>query len=76
VSEDLYASLVPMKILVPYRQGQLISLFHERAIVDHVEHLAEGVALEGRVPERLAPRFKAYVPKPKRAATRRASRQE
>jgi GTP-binding protein HflX len=66
VSDNLYANLVPMKIVVPYRQGQLISLFHEQAIVDHVEHQAEGVALEGRVPERLAARFKAYVPKARR----------
>jgi GTPase len=72
VSESLYANLVPMKIVVPYKQGQLISLFHEQAIVDHVEHQAEGVALEGRVPERLAPRFKAFVPKAKRAAKTRA----
>jgi len=76
VSDNLYANLVPLKIVVPYRQGQLISLFHEQAIVDHVEHLAEGVALEGRLPERLAPRFKAYVPKPKRAARKRASPRE
>jgi GTP-binding protein HflX len=75
VSQDLYANLVPMKLLVPYKQGQLISLFHEQAIVDSVEHQAEGVALEGRVPERLAPRFKAYVPKPKRAAKTGVRRQ-
>jgi GTP-binding protein HflX len=75
VSQDLYANLVPMKLLVPYKQGQLISLFHEQAIVDSVEHQAEGVALEGRVPERLAPRFKAYVPKPKRAAKTGVPRQ-
>ena len=75
VSQDLYANLVPMKLLVPYKQGQLISLFHEQAIVDSVEHQAEGVALEGRVPERLAPRFKAYVPKRKRAAKTGVRRQ-
>ena len=70
VSENLYANLVPMKIVVPYRLGQLISLFHEQAIVDHVEHQAEGVALEGRVPERLAARFKPYVPKARRSTRR------
>jgi GTPase len=75
-SEALYANLVPMKIVVPYRQGQLISLFHEQAIVDRVEHTADGVTLEGRVPERLAARFQAYVPKPKRVAKRRASQPE
>ena len=76
VSENLYANLVPMKIVVPYGQGQLISLFHEQAIVDRVEHQSEGVALEGRVPERLAARFKPYVPRPRRAAKRSAPLKE
>jgi GTP-binding protein HflX len=70
VSAELYADLVPMKIVVPYKDGQLISLFHEQAVVEHVEHLADGVTLEGRVPSRLVPRFKAYIPKAK-AATKR-----
>ena len=52
--------------------GQLISMFHEQAIVDHVEHRADGVVLEGRVPERLVPRFQAFVPKPRRASKTRA----
>jgi GTP-binding protein HflX len=72
VADDLYADLVPLRIVVPYENGQLISLFHEQAVVDRVEHLAEGVVLEGRLPARLAPRFKAFVPKPKRAAVQRA----
>jgi len=76
VSESLYANLVPMKIVVPYGQGQLISLFHEQAIVDHVEHQAEGVALEGRLPERLAAQFKAYVPRARRAPRRAAAPKE
>jgi GTP-binding protein HflX len=72
VSESLYANLVPMKIMVPYSQGQLISLFHEQAIVDRVEHQSEGVTLEGRVPERLAARFRPFVPKARRTAKKSA----
>jgi GTP-binding protein HflX len=72
VSEQLYSNLVPMRIKVPYKHGQLISLFHEQAVVDHVEHREDGVELEGRVPERLAPRFKSFVPKPRRVAAKRA----
>ena len=72
VATDLYADLVPMRILVPHENGQLISLFHEQAVVDSVEHLAEGVLLAGRLPARLAPRFQAFVPKPKRRAAQRA----
>ncbi len=73
VGDELYSSLVPIKVLIPYRYGQLISLFHEQAVVEHVDHRADGVELEGRVPERVVARFKAFVPKPKRTAAKRVS---
>ena len=53
VSAELYAHLVPIKIMVPYTDGHIISLFHEQALVEHVEHTGGGVELEGRVPERV-----------------------
>ncbi len=71
---ELYAALVPLKLVIPYKEGQLISLFHEQAIVEHVEHAEDGVHLQGRVPERLAPRFKPFAAKAKRPAARRASK--
>ncbi|MCC6192402.1 MAG: GTPase HflX [Anaerolineales bacterium] len=73
VSAELYSNLVPLKIKVPYKNGQLISLFHEQAVVDHVEHCEDGVELEGRIPERLAPRFRPFVPRARRAAATRAA---
>jgi GTP-binding protein HflX len=72
VGDELYSALVPIKVVIPYRFGQLISLFHEQAVVEHVEHRPEGVELEGRVPERVVNRFKAFAPKPKRATAKRA----
>ena len=66
VSAELYANLVPIKVLVPYTDGHIISLFHEQALVERVEHQEDGVELEGRVPERVAPRFKPYVPRARR----------
>jgi GTP-binding protein HflX len=71
VEAVLYAQLAPMKVLIPYKFGQLISLFHEQGIVEHTEHLEEGVRLEGRVPERVAGRFKPYLTRTKRAARQR-----
>jgi GTPase len=68
VEAELYAHLVPTKVLIPYEFGQMISLFHEQGIVEHVEHLEEGVRLEGRVPERVAGRFKPYLAKARRTA--------
>jgi GTPase len=73
VGTELYSALVPIKVLIPFRYGQLISLFHEQAVVEHVEHRADGVELEGRVPERVLARFKPFVPKPKRSAAKRAA---
>ena len=67
VEAELYAALVPVRLVIPYKQGQLISLFHEQAVVEHVEHAEDGVHLQGRVPERLVSRFKPYTEKPKRA---------
>ena len=76
VGAELYSNLVPMQVLIPYRQGQLISLFHEQAIVDLAEHRPEGVELHGRVPDRLAPRFKGYGLKVRRPAARRTRADE
>jgi GTP-binding protein HflX len=66
VAEELYSNLVALKLKIPFKQGQLISLFHEQAIVDHVGHESDGVELHGRVPERVAGRFRPYVIKAKR----------
>ncbi len=76
VEAELYAALAPMKILIPYKFGQLISLFHEQGIVERAEHLEDGVQLEGRVPERVAARFRPYTVKPKRGARKRPPNSE
>ncbi len=73
VEAELYAQLVPVKVLIPYKSGQLLSLFHEQGIVERTEHLEEGVRLEGRVPERVAGRFKPYLVKRKRTVRKRVA---
>ncbi|MGQ0602850.1 MAG: GTPase HflX [Anaerolineales bacterium] len=70
---ELYASLVPINALIPYAKGQLISLLHEQGHVEQIDHQAKGVAVQGRVPERLAPRFEAFSVKPRRARATGAS---
>jgi GTP-binding protein HflX len=60
VEQTLYAQLAPIKALIPYTRGELISLFHEQGLVEHTEHLEEGVLMHGRVPERLVERFAKF----------------
>ena len=52
--------LEPLEVLLPYKRGDLVSLFHERGQVENDEHTADGVKLQGRLPERLIPYFEAY----------------
>ena len=66
VEDELYATLAPIKVILPYRAGQLIALFHEQGIVEHTEHLETGVWIEGRVPQRVAGRFSPYVARTKK----------
>ena len=66
VQEALQQSLTPVDARVPYADGQLISIFHEQGVVESIEHEEKGVHLRGRVPARLAARFKPYTVKTRR----------
>lgn len=53
--------LQPISVLLPYKRGDLVSLFYERGQVDHEEHTGDGVQLHGRLPERILPYFEPYT---------------
>ena len=57
VMEELYESYTPMQVRLPYKQGALISLFHEMGQVERVEHERGGVIMYGRIPGRLVAQF-------------------
>jgi GTPase len=59
--EDVLAStLYRMKLLLPYQQGELVSLLHEVAVVESQEHTENGVLLTVRLPASMAERFSSY----------------
>jgi GTP-binding protein HflX len=60
VHRKLYESFVPLKVQLPFQEGALIALFHEQGQVETVEHTRYGVKIDGRVPERLVARYKAF----------------
>jgi GTP-binding protein HflX len=64
VEEALKESLTPLAVLLPYGSGDgLLGLFHERGIVEREEYTERGITIEGKVPQRLADRFKPYLVK-------------
>jgi GTP-binding protein HflX len=60
IRSELYETLTPIIVRLPYQQGQLISLFHEVGQVDRLEHGRKGVLMQGRIPGRLLAQFKPW----------------
>lgn len=61
---SLYDSFTSILVRLPYKQGQLISQFHEFGQIDRIEHGRTGVLLQGKIPGRLAAQFDAWKIKP------------
>jgi GTP-binding protein HflX len=53
-------NLQPLTVKLPYKRGDLLSFFHERGQVNSEDHLADGVVVSGRLPDRLIPYFELY----------------
>ncbi len=62
--EELFESYSPIHVRLPYKQGALISLFHELGQVERVEHERGGVVMHGRIPGRLLAQYSAWYVKP------------
>jgi len=57
IQEELYEKYSAIRVRLPYKQGALISLFHEAGRVEVIEHSRNGVFIQGRVPGRLVAQF-------------------
>jgi GTP-binding protein HflX len=60
IEDEMYEQLTPIRVRLPYKEGQLISLFHEQGIVEDVEHSDSLVEMTGRLPTRLLADFARY----------------
>ena len=60
VGEQLYETYTPVTVFLPYKEGGLISNFHEYGQVETTEHVHGGVIIQGRLPGRFVARFKPF----------------
>ncbi len=60
IRSELYETLTPILVRLPYQKGQLISLFHEFGQVERLEHGRKGVLMQGSIPGRLLAQFKPW----------------
>jgi GTPase len=68
IDDHLRHEMVPVRMLIPYAHGDLVSLFHQYGHVEHEEYTGEGTILEGRLPATMAGRFSEFWLKEKRGA--------
>lgn len=61
IEETMIQYLKPISVRLPYKRGDLLSMFHERGQVESEEHLGDGVQLTGRLPHGLIPYFEPYI---------------
>jgi GTP-binding protein HflX len=60
IEEEMYERLLSIAVVLPYREGGLISLFHEHGIVEYINHTDSSVEMKGRIPTRFAADFKSF----------------
>jgi GTP-binding protein HflX len=61
IEEEMYERLLSIEVKLPYREGGLISIFHEHGIVEEMNHTDSYVEMKGRIPLRLFADFKPYT---------------
>jgi GTP-binding protein HflX len=61
IEETLNVSLIRIQVHIPYREGELVALFHQRGLIEREEHDQTGTILTGRIPGTIAPLFEPYV---------------
>jgi GTP-binding protein HflX len=61
IEQVLEDGLIPIRVELPYSQGELLALLHSQGHIEREDYGPEGTLVEGRIPARLSPRFRAYV---------------
>ena len=60
VDGKLQERMTPLRLLLPYSKGDLVSLIYEHGRVEREEFTAEGTLIEGRLPAHLASRVQDW----------------
>jgi GTP-binding protein HflX len=60
IQGGLYATFTPITVLLPYQEGQLISLFHEVGQVQRLDYGRKGILIQGRIPNHLFTQFEPW----------------
>jgi len=57
----LFSEFSPISLKIPYKNGRLISLFHQYGQIQKIEHGIGAVTIEGKIPGRLVADFSRFM---------------
>ena len=60
IAHELFENMSPLVAFLPYKEGGLISTFHEHGIVDRSENQETGILLEGSLPNRMLAQYRRF----------------
>jgi len=60
VAVGSYQTFVHVKVKLPYGEGRLVSMMHEKGHVTEIQHLEDGILIDGMLPRQLLTFFEAY----------------
>jgi GTP-binding protein HflX len=60
IKKELFERYVPLSVTIPYKNGDLISLFHEFGKIDKISNNVGSVTISGSIPGRLTAEFERF----------------
>ena len=66
IKNELFETFIPIDVSLPYKYGNLISMFHQYGIVNKIEHGIGEVKIKGSIPGRLLADFERFRSKRKK----------
>ncbi len=64
IEAQLFENYVPITVYLPYKEGQMISIFHELGRVEETTAESSVMAIKGLIPHRLLPTFEPFTKRP------------
>ena len=61
IEQEMFDDALELTVELPYREGRLISMFHDFGEVEDVTYRRDFVLISGRIPQRLEKEFSTYI---------------
>lgn len=61
IQQSLFENYVMIDVFLPFTEGRLISILHEYGQIHRIEHLENGMKIQGKIPGRLVSNYNNFI---------------